>query len=40
LTLEDLNDIKPQYISNMVVNGWRRKYNKKYCLLSMSPQGM
>ena len=41
LTLADLSDVeKPIYLSNMVVNGWRRKYNQKYCLLTMSPQGI
>ncbi len=39
LTLADLDDIKPQYISSVVVNGWRREYKRKYCLVTMSPQG-
>ena len=39
LTLADLADIKPHYISSVVVNGWRREYERKYCLLTMSPEG-
>ena len=39
LCLADLEDIKPQYISNIVVNEWRReaKDELKYNLMTMSP---
>ena len=39
LTLADLKDIKPLYISNVVVNAWRREFNQKYCMVTMSPEG-
>ena len=38
LTLADLKEIKPQYISNIVVNGWRQwESAPKYGLLTMTP---
>ena len=38
LTLADLQGIKPQYISNIVVNGWRVDTSEpKYGLLTMTP---
>ncbi|XP_028408585.1 uncharacterized protein LOC114531134 [Dendronephthya gigantea] len=40
VTLGDLEGIKPEYLSNMVINGWRRKYDKRYCLLTMSSKGI
>ncbi|XP_028408530.1 uncharacterized protein LOC114531087 isoform X1 [Dendronephthya gigantea] len=40
VTLGDLKGIKPEYLSNMVVNGWRRKYDQKYCLLTMCSKGI
>ena len=39
LTLADLESIKPLYISNVVVNAWRREFRQKYCMVSMSPKG-
>ena len=39
LTLADLENIKPLYISNVVVNAWRREFRQKYCMVSMSPKG-
>ena len=39
LTLQDLENIKPLYISNVVVNAWRREMKQKYCAVTMSPQG-
>ena len=38
LTLADLKGIKPEYLSNMVVNRWKsHEGKKKYSLLIMSP---
>ena len=45
LTLGDINvknlkDGKPLYISSMVANNWRKEKERKYCLLTMSPEGI
>ena len=39
LTLADLKDMKPEYLSNMVVNRWKMSHEsqEKYELLTMSP---
>ena len=38
LTLADLKEVKPQYICNTVVNGWRKYESEpKYGLLTMTP---
>ncbi|XP_028408536.1 uncharacterized protein LOC114531088 isoform X2 [Dendronephthya gigantea] len=40
VTLKDLKGTKPEYISNMVVNNWRREYDREYCVLTMSSEGI
>lgn len=43
LTLEDLDDVKPIYISGITINKWRRAAcpkEKDYELLTMSPKGI
>ena len=41
LTLADLKGMKPEYLSNIVVNRWRsHEGKKKYSLLIMSPSGI
>ena len=41
LTLADLKGMKPEYLSNIVVNRWRsHEGQKKYSLLTMSPSGI
>ncbi|CAH3110539.1 unnamed protein product, partial [Porites lobata] len=42
LTLADLKDMKPEYISNIVVNRWKNNEKDKtnYTLLTMSPSGI
>ena len=43
LTLEDLDDVKPIYISGITINKWRRTTSPKepdYELLTMSPNGI
>ena len=43
LTLEDLDDVKPIYISGITINKWRRTSSPKendYALLTMSPNGI
>ena len=41
LTFADLKGIKPEYLSNIVVNRWRsHEGKKKYSLLIMSPSGI
>ena len=42
LTLADLKDVKPKYISNIVVNRWKNdaRDKKNYALLTMSPAGI
>ena len=45
LTLGDINvknlkDGKPLYISSIVANNWRKHKEQKYCLLTMSPEGV
>ena len=41
LTLADLKGMKPEYLSNIVVNRWRsHEGQKKYSLLNMSPSGI
>ena len=42
LTLADLKDTKPEYISNIVVNRWKnnKKDKTNYTLLTMSPSGI
>lgn len=43
LTLEDLDDVKPTYISGVTINKWRRTTSPKepdYELLTMSPHGI
>ena len=45
LTLGDINvknlkDGKPLYISSIVANNWRKDKERKYCLLTMNPEGV
>ena len=42
LNLADLSDIKPEYLSNMVVNHWKQssECDENYELLTMSPKGI
>ena len=41
LTLADLKGMKPEYLSNIVVNRWRsHEGQKKYSLLIISPSGI
>ena len=42
MNLADLSDIKPEYLSNMVVNHWKQssKCEENYELLTMSPKGI